>query len=337
MCATCGHELQLSWESCPACSNPANSNRIQNDHDRLLHIGIGATFLSLVLAPVSMILPWGSETSNTSLFSSPGLLAYNVPALVVIFFASLLTLKASVRSAAAVLLGLFSIDTAIGLSNSIISVLLSKDTAGPGLWVSLASFLSSLTGTVLLARRTGLRLKIGTQSLFWAVAGLTSASLWVLGDWFPWVQTTYHANSGFKFTGSGTNTLVIKCCTPFQNSTWPTTLRSVLSMLFILAAVLGINFLIPEWVSGVAMSSLGLLYLSDNLHWLASTIAAPILDPNKVPGWTVAKIASDGLSETQMGLFGGWISLGACIILIFIGVFRTIGAIGKRDKSFNAN
>jgi hypothetical protein len=197
------------------------------------------------------------------------------------------------------------------------------------MWTSLLSLLASLAGTGLLAVVSQVRFRISSHALLWATAGLVSAGMWVAGEWLPWTQTTYHLNAPFTFHATGTKTLVQKCCIPFQNVAWPAMLREALTMLVILVAVIAVNFLTPRWLAGAAMSALGVLYLADNFDWFASTIANPTVDPSSLPGRTAAEITQQGFVVTQQGLFGGWLALSASMLLIIVGAFRTIGALGK--------
>ena len=95
-------------------------------------------------------------------------------------------------------------------------------------------------------------------------------------------------------------------------------------MALLIAAPLVLPHLGGRSVGGLAVASLGVLYLSDSLYWFVSTIARPALDPVTYLHMTQSQVSAAGLQLSQSGLIGGWLATGAAIGIVMCGALMAI-------------
>jgi hypothetical protein len=288
---------------------------------------------ALILAVVSLFLPWGSSTASKSLASEASNLLYNIPFLIVLAAAIVLRRVDTTRRASVAVSLLVSVWWVVSLSSDVIGTITHHATLGPGAKLGVTGAVLALLATAIAISWAvdPFRVRIGVGSLVWAAGSAALAVTWVVGEWLPWQRNDLHSNvTSYVFKGSGTHDLVTSCCTAFRNQTMPNNVREALTMGLVVVAAFTVAFLIPRQAGGIALIGVGILYLADPLSWLAR-IAQSNVNPLSL-GAPRNDILSGQLTASVSGLPGGWIALTAAFCLVALGVFRLLSSFAVNGR-----
>jgi len=283
-----------------------------------------ALALALALALLSLLVKWGSSADDKTLASQPSELLYNIPLLVTLAGALVLSWFDATRRAAVALNLLVGTSWVIGLTDDLLGSITHRSTLGPGAIIATVGAVVALVAMVLGLIATPLRLRIKSDAIIWAGASFVLAGVWVIGDWMSWTSTDYHLNaSNYTFPSTGTKDVVTSCCVAFRNQTMPNNVRQALTMALVVVAALTVAFLIPR-VAGIALIGIGVLYISDSLSWLYQIAQS---HPSPVAlGVPVSQVQAGQMTASVSGLPGGWIATTATFGLLALGVFRLLSS-----------
>jgi len=345
-CPQCGEHVQNDWHVCPYCSqglpevveeSPGSDEEhggtegliaSPSEVDSEPHVADGTTFMLVALGLVvaALFVPFGSSTGSKSLASIPSDLLYNLPLLIVLVGAVLLR-RAEATRQASVTVGLLGVVWwAVAVTNEVIGTITHQATLGIGAKLSITGVVLALISTVLGWTVAPLTLRVRFDALIWAGVSAVLAAGWVIGTWMPWTSTDWHTNTpGFTFPSTGTKDVVTSCCVAFRNQTMPNNVRQALIMAFVLVAAITVAFLVPRSLAGIALLTIGVLYLADPLSWLYQIARS---NPNAVSlgGFSAKVVQSGQITASVSGMPGGWITLAAAFGLIVLGIFRLISS-----------
>ena len=288
---------------------------------------------ALLLACLSLFHPWGSTTANKTLASQPSELLYNIPMLVVLAGAVVLRwvdLSGRVTVAISTLVAALWVS---GLSSDVLSTMTHRASLGTGAELSIVVALLAVAAVVHGWIKNPPHFSIDNNVLIWAGASSALAVGWVVGEWMPWNSWHLHTAAGGTFRGTGTHDLVVSCCVAFRNYTMPNSVREVLTMAFVVVAAITVAFLVPRRVAGIALISIGVLYLADSLSWFYGIAQG---NPNPVSlglGITAQEAQTRQMTASLSGMPGGWIATMTAFLLIVLGVFRLLSTFAQRSSS----
>ncbi len=139
----------------------------------------------------------------------------------------------------------------------------------------------------------------------------------VLGWALPFSRTTYQTNGGITFSDTGTNKLIIDCCTAFE-SDWQSNVISLMRFFslfaFLILIILGIKVSKAVFIPGLYFS------FYDVVTWISGLGKQKVV-PFGI--WTQEIIDTNHLTKNETGLPGGFLfsfSLFALFIILLLPV-----------------
>lgn len=324
----CGAVTLPGWRRCRACGErvkAAQSADTPRGTPRRLLSAQVLVFLGITLGVLSALLPW-SQIQPHALASDPKLLAMNIPTFLVSALIVVMTLIPSSRIGALAALVPLTVLTAAGNSSDWLH---GAESMGPGAWMSAASLIVSVLALVTGWRVFGLYLQVDRPSLAWAGAAVATVMVYLLGQFLPWNRTIYRmAAPGVTFDQNGRSVLITDCCVPFRDGTWISASRTGAEFLSVLVLGIVTAFFARRWAAGVGLGVLGVLMLADPVAWVVGARTSRIAPTDL---WSAREVEELRLSVEQEMLPGGWIALGASVLLVLIGVFRILSAAVQED------
>lgn len=299
-------------------------------------VGTVLIFLTLTLFVFAMIMPYYKSPEKYSLISDASTVALNAPMFLLLLCSVITSFFRRTQTSSIFTLFPVLVFTLTGSITWIGDWITGTSIPGPGAFADLFVLIIGFLGIWRLWDRTEINFEVRRDSLRWAFLGVSIILLFQIGSFMNWTKTTLRITNGTNiWKDSNSKTWVKQCCIPFQNSSGPENVRTGLGILFSLLLVFGFVFIIPRFLSGVAVLSLGIILLSTPFSWLVD-IAKSSPDPATL-GYSSGDITQNGIVVNVSGLLGGWIALGASIMLIIQGIFMCLSSMASHSKLHDDN